>query len=592
MKTSFIRYIFLISFFGGATHLAVAQQDTTRLRKEVEVVKAYQPSISDAFKINDIPQIKQNAAEKPVFDYRINSKPVFSTFSVEPVQAAQMTREPKAEQGNGLLKGGIGNYKTPYAELFYNTEAGRRSAFGMHFKHLSSNGKIKLMNDDKVKAPHSENLAALYATHNFRKATLDAKLHFSKQAFRYYGYSGDSLTNARKEMLMPFWDFKQAFSKGGLEVQLTGDKNPRSDLFYKANFQYQHFSTKSGQKENLVKLSGLIDKEFDQFWGQLDAGLTVLKTDSIFNQAFGEYGKKQQLVLKLNPSVLFSTDEASLRIGLNSYSVMDDDTNGDYMLAPLVKAEWSPVENMLTLFAGTDGKIQHNHYSAIAAENQFINPYQDIKNTKYNYILTAGLRGKFSSKFNFRVQADYAKIKNQHFFILNEDKYLGAEDPFLKSNTFDVVYDRMKQLTLGGELFFVASKDFSLLVNSKFYSYDLNNLAEAWQKPGYEAGASLNFHPEGPLSLTADILLFGERKALVQTAIYDPVISNTEPVQTEETIFTIDPVLDINFGLNYQYSSKLSFWGQVNNFAFQKYESWLGYTQKGMTLLVGASYSF
>ena len=68
----------------------MAQKDTVRLKQEVEVTKAYQPTINEAIKINDIPKVKAEPAETPTFDYSIYSKPVFSTFDVKPVAAAKM----------------------------------------------------------------------------------------------------------------------------------------------------------------------------------------------------------------------------------------------------------------------------------------------------------------------------------------------------------------------------------------------------------------------------------------------------------------------------------------------------------------------
>jgi hypothetical protein len=131
-----ISLLAIVLFVGVGT--AVAQKDTIRLKQEVEVTKAYQPTIIDAVKINDIPKIKPEQTEAPTFDYSIYSKPVFSTFEVTPVAAAKMVGEPKPEMEFGLLKLGFGNYLTPYGELFFNAKPGKKSNFGMHFKHLSS----------------------------------------------------------------------------------------------------------------------------------------------------------------------------------------------------------------------------------------------------------------------------------------------------------------------------------------------------------------------------------------------------------------------------------------------------------------------
>ena len=150
-----ISLIVLVLFLEIGT--AIAQKDTTRLKQEVEVTKAYQPTINEALKINDIPKVKAEPTETPTFDYSIYSKPVFSTFDVKPVAAAKMVGESKSELGLGLLKLGFGSYMTPYGEFFFNARPDKKSNFGMHFRHLSSSGKITLLNGDRLKAPESEN---------------------------------------------------------------------------------------------------------------------------------------------------------------------------------------------------------------------------------------------------------------------------------------------------------------------------------------------------------------------------------------------------------------------------------------------------
>ena len=76
-KSGFKYIIFTFILFIPCYSGHNAQRDTS-LTKEVEVVKAYQPSVSDAYKINDIPTIKEEEHQKPVFDYTIYSQPIFS----------------------------------------------------------------------------------------------------------------------------------------------------------------------------------------------------------------------------------------------------------------------------------------------------------------------------------------------------------------------------------------------------------------------------------------------------------------------------------------------------------------------------------
>lgn len=596
MKQSLITYstaLLLICFLNVEV---IAQQDSTSLKQEVEVVKAYQPSISDAFKINDIPQIKDNKKDKPNFNYQIKPQAVFSTFELEPVQAAQMVGDAKAELGKGLLKAGIGNYQTPYAEIFYNTKTGKNSVFGMHFKHLSSNGSIKLINEDKVDAPHSENIAELFANYNFRKSTLSTKLFFNRQAHRYYGYPGEEFSDSYKESLYQFWNTKQSFSKAGIQVQLTNDRIARSALNYNSNLYYHHFNSKTGQTENLVKIDTKLKQNFDRFKGQLDASISYLHTDSIINETSLNFEFKQQIIIALSPSIILETDDAKLKIGLNSFTLFDDDSDLRLLITPNIKASWSPVQNTMTLFAAVNGKLQQNHYSAIAAENRFVTPFQNIRNTEYQYILTGGIKGKFTPRFNYRFQVDYANIKDQHFYVYNTAYYLFGEtiDTAIlpHQNTFDALYDDLKQLTFSTELYYSASEALNFHMIMNHYSYQLENLDTPWHKPNFDANISTIFKPEGPLTFNVDIFLIGKKEAVVQNEFYNLSSNSTTPYHVDKTTYELSSVVDLNLGIEYQYSHQISFWGRLNNFAFQKYENWLGYSQQGFNVLLGASYSF
>ena len=162
---------------------AMAQKDTVKLRQEVEVSKNYQPSILEVEKINDIPKIKAEQTEPPTFDYSIFSKPVYGTFDLTPVAAAKMVGESKPEMENGLLKLGFGTFLTSYGELFYNAQPDKKSNFGMHFKHLSSFGKVKLLNEEMVKAPQTENVAEIFGQKFFKRSTLSGTLAFNRESF-------------------------------------------------------------------------------------------------------------------------------------------------------------------------------------------------------------------------------------------------------------------------------------------------------------------------------------------------------------------------------------------------------------------------
>jgi len=101
--------------------------------------------------------------------------------------------------------------------------------------------------------------------------------------------------------------------------------------------------------------------------------------------------------------------------------------------------------------------------------------------------------------------------------------------------------------------------------------------------PKFDMTLSGIYKATDQLKFTTDIFVVGSRTALIREPL-----SSSAPSQTVK----MDPIIDLNAGAEYQFSEKLNFFLQLNNFGFQKYEQWLGYTNKGFNFLVGASYKF
>jgi hypothetical protein len=564
-----------------------AQQDTTKLKKEVEVVKAYQPTIQEFQKINDIPQLKPEQTEPPTFDYSIFSKPVYTTFDPTPVAAAKMVGEPRPELGNGLLKLGLGNYQTPYGELFFNARSDKKSNFGLHFNHLSSSGKIRLLNDDLVKAPESLNSGEVFVERFMRKSTLTARLGFDRQAFSYYGYASDLLTDEQKEQMIPWFGQKQYFAKGTASIRLKSEMPLSSGMNYDFKAQYHYFTSKTGQTEHEFIVSGNVSKKFDKMLGILDASLTANKSDSIWSRLTNTYGETSQQVLRANPSVKWQADVASLQIGVNATAVLESKTDAKFYLSPRVNAQWSPVPEILTLFVAVDGYVKQNTYSAIAAENPYVDPYHDLANTNYQYVLSGGFKGKFTSKTNYVASATYSVVKDQYFYYLvSQNLSLSGVSQTL-NNTFSYLYDDVNILKLSGEVLHSVSDEFSIHLLGNYYSYKLKAIEKPWQMPNFEATLSGIYKPNEKFKFTADIFLVGKRTALISD--YSSTFSLEPPVAKE---ISMDPILDFNFGAEYYFLKNLNFFCKLNNLGFQKYEQWLGYTHKNFNWLAGISYRF
>ncbi|HKI87580.1 MAG TPA: hypothetical protein VKA38_01045, partial [Draconibacterium sp.] len=581
-----------------------AQRDTT-LTQEVEVVKAYKPSISDANKINEMPKMEEEKPQKPTFNYSIFSQPIYNTFSVNTLKAATFAGRPKEDTGFGLVRAGVGNYNKPYGEIFFNSQNIKNTIFGLHGRHLSSHGKLTLNGGDRVKAPFSENQAEMFIKHLYRNSILSVNLDFNRNGFNYYGYPKDSIPSVLKqdEQNITYQGNKQAFTKGGLNINLSNSTASNRDATFGFNFLYDYFATKTDQREHFGEFMVDVKKPLETGIGKLKAGATFVQADQVMNRHSWELGKSQQIWLTAKPAIYLGKDVANITLGVNAWFVLDNETDAIAKLAPNIRANFAPVKEIINIFAGIDGNYINNHYSKIAYENPFVDPTHDVLNTFEKIHFYGGFDGKFATKTNFKISVDYSKINDQPLYYLFGYVYplagsvTNTPDPSIVENDFSVFYDNMDLLKFNLEIFHASSEKMELLLSGNYYVYKMETEEKAWNMPNWDANMSLTYHISEQLSVSTDLYLIGQREAFVLSVNeFDPRPKTfnelTELTTATRKSYILDTAFDLNFNANYKITQQFSIFGQLNNFGFQKYQRWLGYPVQSFNVLGGLSYSF
>ncbi len=586
-----IKYIVLILTFTVAAISVSAQRDTS-LTQEVEVFKSFRPTISDANKINEMPKIEETKPEKPVFNYSIYSQPILNTFSVNTLKAASIAGEPKQDNGYGLIRAGLGNYNTPYGEFFFNNLNSKKSVLGIHARHLSSFGKLKLEGGDVVDAPISDSEAEIYLNYFFGKSVLALTADVEHNGFNYYGYPNDPIPTFLMDpnQFINYQDKKQAFTKGGFQLSLTKPEAEIDDPLFGFDLDYHYFKTKTGQDEHSGELSTTIQKPMDTGTALLEAGVSFSVADGIFNRATEFVGQRQQTWIFAKPAYYLGGKIADIKLGFNLWLVADNDFKTKIRATPNVLAHFRPVKNVFELYAGIDGNYINNHYSKIAYENPFVNPMHDVANSFEKLRIYGGLDGKFAKKTNFKFAVDYSVIDHKPLYFLHGYTH---PDAFVIDNDFKVLYDDMSILKFNMEVFHASTEKLNLLLSGNYYVYDLKEQTSAWHMPDWDANLSVNYKITEQFNVSADVYLIGERNALVieTTYVYNDPLSEEENSRYFNN-YTLKPVFDFNVRGNYKITQQFSVFAQLNNFGFQHYERWLGYPVQSFNFLAGASYSF
>jgi len=592
----------------GISAVAVAQTDS--IRREVEVVKAFAPTVKDADKINDSPVIKDEVFKKPDFNYSIDSRPVFSKLPVKDLQAATIVGKPAEKPGYGLIRAGAGNYNKPYGEIFFNNPTGKNTIFGLHGRHLSSYSKLNLKGGDRVKTPFSENEAEMFLKYMFRKSTLSVNLGVDHDGFRYYGYPGtDSIPlyiNPKPEQSVKYGYLQgasQTFTKGGININLQNVYAAKDDPSAGFNFQYFRFGTKTGQREDYLKFEMNMNRPRDFISLLVDAGVEYSNTTNIYANIFEVLPvltNRGQTWLFFKPAIYLGNETINLKAGFKSWVVAGLVDKAQFKISPNIRFNFAPVKEIINVFAGADGDYHHNHYFAVAYQNPFVIPTLTVNNHHEKYRIYGGFDGRISSKTNFKLQVDYSAFNNHPFYYLQGFRLQvhGINPPpTYIDNTFRVMYDDMNTLKFNGEITHYVGSKFNLLLSTNIYKYTMTNLTTPWHLPKWDANLSVNYAVTDRFSVAADFYAIGKREGLVMqtNTLWNPSIT-WETLQLSSSVvgqnYILDTAVDLNIRGNYDISRRFAVFAQLNNFGFQKYERWLGYPVQSFNFLGGISFSF
>ena len=574
-------FLLIVAISSG---VANGQKDTSKLNQSVEVMKAYHPSIANANKVNLMPVVEDTTRFSPEFDYSIDSHPINSGFSASPIKPADVNKRYYQELGIGYLKLGAGTSNSVFGEFFLNMPESKTSTFGLHLRHLSSDGQIKLKQGDKVDAPCSQNNAAIFGSVNIGSTILSTDLSYDRDAMRYYGYP--ALIPAKIDSLSAHqYGIKQAYERGDVRVALRSSEQMQGALTFDSGIRFGFFNSKTGQKETGGVLFGKFDYNFGPVHGILDASYDHYSTDSITLESQSIPGTKNEDWLRIAPSVRLDGENWSLRGGVNFVSVSDKSGQNSTKLYPDFEVNFKPVVGILTLYAGYKGDLKNNRYGDIALENYWADPRHNIRNTDYSYIVSGGLKGKVSREISYNIGLKYSQVKDLYFYYQKGSISPATAGIPIYENQFYVDYDNATVTDFSAEFSYVSGKDLSVIVKGNYYNYKLDALTLASHRPNFDVSATAGLRIIDNLTAYADLGVIGMRKATVK------IESSESPIISEE-VFQIDPSIQLNLGATYEFVNKFKLFGRVDNLLNRPNEQWLGYASQGLRVILGVTVAF
>lgn len=534
---------------------AVSAQKDGDLNNDITVVKGYKPILAEARKISDTPVADTATVTVPKLTYNIEPQPLPSAYTIQPIKAVKIKDENIKKLYRGYIEAGYGLQNTFYGDVYYNALRSKEFNAGIHAKHLSSSGTIS----DYGYPGNSTNLIEAYGKKYLDHSFIGAQIGYQRDLYHYYGYDANQTIIAKKDLEHVFNDLSGTVNYESLYAS-------HDDLEHKIALNFYNFSDNKSLKESSFGLNGMLGKNIGNGYahGDIDFGFTK------FSEPIRDFNRS---ILSLNPKYDFSTDPWKFSLGLNF--TMESESSTKAHLYPFARFDYTLSEKSVIVYGELNGNIQQHNFRESSKINPFMEDTLYFQNTNNLHNIKFGTNIRIDNQMHFNAYVNFSKLKNELFY---ENNFNG-----IYPVTFSPVYSNASLTTVHGELGYEYNTKLNALLKADYYGYTNldSTLAKPWHVSPFVFTLSLNYNISDKIILKTDIFIHSESNY----KMYDAAGSYNGAGKLKAWG-------DINLAVEYRYTKLLSFYVNLNNLAFSKYQQWYNYPTYRYNALAGLTYSF
>lgn len=550
----------------------------------VNVVKPYTPTISDAFKVKEVPvNTNDENTKKESINYSILPFPVASTFAPSKGNAQGVEKGKQERLFKNYATVGLGNYGSLNAELYVNEDLNNSDYVSGMFRHNSSQGEIKDVLLDNFYYDTKINL--LYGS-NKEEMAWDIKLGYQNQIYNWYGLPadfGNTLTIPESMDLVYGIKPQQSYNTFTAGGSLAFEDGILNDV----TLDFTHFTDAFSSAENRFLLAPTF--KFDVMDEAIKTKVFVDYVDGSFKKDYSgtntadiKYGFTNFGIV---PSFVMKRDDWTIDIGAGLvYSMGKDNTSNKFYFYPSVKASYNVVSDLMIFYMSAIGDLQQNNYKDFVDDNPYVSPTLNIKPTNELYDIQAGLKGKLASTVSYDVRASYIFDENKALFRSNDYTENNTNANYGFGNSFQVVYDDLSTMRFYGEIKADLAKGITVEADVTINSYTKKSEQEAWNLPEFQFNSKADFMITEKWFAGVNLFYTGERK---DKQLNTDIVNVTAPGP-----ITLDSYFDLNANIRYKHNERFTAFLKANNILNNDYQKWLNYQVQGFQVMVGGNYKF
>lgn len=536
-----------------------------QLTKTIKVVTEYEPSISDAFKINQLPNAQDTVTVPSHFTYSILSKPIATKYEALPIKAAQMKGEPLTKLYKGLVTAGLGSAYSTLLGLELSNLRSKSFEIGVSARHFASHPSATL-DGNSVPMNYSANGIKVFGKKFIAKNVLYGSVGFQRDAYLRYGYFADIARNhdsdPNNDTALNKDDIAQRFMMLDAQFGVRSNKLDSAAIQYDVAGAYQFTNSIKSITEHTMSIGGTGNKRFGNKLGGVDASFEYSGLQGAYNDSL------TKSVLRITPWVDFVMDQFKFTAGISTNTLI---SKGKFYPYPRLAASYNVVDNILIPFVEYTGRLEMNTYRSISLQNPYINDSLSVAPTNYRNVVTAGLRGSLSKNAPFGIWLTFSDVKDMYLYVND------AANTRMMQNAFVVTYDDVTIVNVHAEAGLLKVEKYKLLFRGDYFKYNTKNEKYAWHKPGWQLGILSSYNMQNKIITNFDLNVSGNQYA--------------KSFDGKAEYYTMKPFVSANLAIEYRYTKVLSAFLKFNNISFSTNPQWNFFPAQRFHVLLGVSYA-
>lgn len=574
------RVLFAALLFAAMPLTAGAQ-----VEKQVEVTKAYVPSVERAAKLAIEPDMTDTTRMRPEIDYSVTPLSLRTEFRLRPIRPATVTYWEFNRPLPFYLKAGAGYPLNSVLDFYVSSQ---NPGTGYILAFVNHEGRYaKLRNDFDVKndATRMTNRIGAAAGKYLGRHLLEGELSYENRLYHrygaYYGPSADFDVPAAPGATADYGDANvtvrlgdefRDLSRLNFEVALRGG------IFFDHS-EWKDYGDKA--RQTALGVSARIARGFGRHRLSFSAGYERLAGQ----KAVADYREQT-----IRAGVRYGVEGGFMNFEAGAdycYDKIDGASAGNYIL-PHLRLDINLGTEGLRPFVEIDGQVHENGYRSLTRQNPYLQPATTVDKSSVDYDGRFGIRGSlWREKFSYRVYAAFS-IRDNHIYWYGLGTYDPREERFVEAAAA-MLPDMARQTVTSfhGEVEMRPASALRLTLGVHGFIYN-NDSSLGDGAPKFRGDLGVRYAGR-KISFGVSAAMQGVRKwSLVDRGLLQPEAPDVPYRERFEAPFAFDLRVDFDWKV----SGRVGIFAEGRNLANQRLYEYPWYPEYGANFTAGVKLNF